>query len=276
MFIGNPFTDVPELGTNSLVITDGDAELASREALRLAGDFWDVHEKLQAKLTSLAETVRLAAAAKGRVTLTDAADATSSGASGDSNAILRALVEAGFRRSTLLPLVDPPAVAAAFAAGVDAKIKVNVGGALDAARFRPLAVEGRVKMLSDGSFLSESHGHLWHSGKTAVLESANYTLVLTSRPVSLYDRSLFLAHGLDPARFDAVVVKSPYCQPQFFDEGSELVINVDAPGATSADLKSLGHKVCPRPIFPLDENVAFRPEARVYQAGQGAQDSRSA
>jgi microcystin degradation protein MlrC len=264
IFIGNPFTDVPELGTNSLVITDGDAGLATREALRLAGDFWNLHEKLQSKLTSMAETVRLAAAAKGRVTLTDAADATSSGASGDSNAILRVLVEAGFRRRTLLPLVDPPAVKAAFEAGVDAKLQVSVGGALDPARFRPLPIEGRVKMLSDGRFPSESHGHMWDSGKTAVLESENYTIVLTSRPVSLYDRSLFLAHGQDPARFDAVVVKSPHCQPRFFNEGSELVINVDAPGATSANLKSLGHKVCPRPIFPLDENVTFKPEARVY------------
>ncbi|MGA2984775.1 MAG: M81 family metallopeptidase [Terriglobia bacterium] len=264
MFIGNPFTDVPELGTNSIVIADGDAGLAAREALRLANDFWSVHEKLQSKLTSMAETVRLASAAKGRVTLTDAADATSSGASGDSNAILRALVEAGFRRRTLLPLVDAPAVKAAFDAGVDAKIQVNVGGALDPARFRPLPIEGRVKMLSDGRFPSESHGHMWYSGKTAVLESDNYTIVLTSRSVSLYDRSLFLAHGQDPGQFDAVVVKSPHCQPRFFNEGSELVINVDAPGATSANLKSLGHKVCPRPIFPLDENVTFKPEARVY------------
>lgn len=268
MFIGNPFTDVPELGTNSVVITDGDAELASREAVRLANDFWAVHEKLHADLTSLPETVRLAAAAKGRVTLTDAADATSSGASGDSNAILRALVEAGFRRRTLLPLVDPPAVNAAFAAGVEAKIKVNLGGALDAARFRPLPMECYVKMLSDGRFMSESHGHLWYSGRTAVLESDNYTIVVTARPVSLYDRSLFIAHGLDPATFDAVIVKSPYCQPKFFDEGSEIVINVDAPGSTSADLKSLGHKVCPRPIFPLDDNVTFKAEAHVYPSGQ--------
>jgi microcystin degradation protein MlrC len=177
-----------------------------------------MHEKLQSKLTSLAETVRLASGAKGRVTLTDAADATSSGASGDSNAILRALVEAGFRRRTLLPLVDPPAVKAAFEAGVDARLKVNVGGALDPARFRPLPMEGRVKMLSDGHFPSESHGHMWYSGKTAVFESESYMIVPTSRPVSLYDRSLFLAHGQDPARFDAVVVKSPHCQPRFFNE----------------------------------------------------------
>ena len=78
MFIGNPFTDVPDLGTNSFVVTDGDAERAAREAVRLANDFWQVHERLQSKLTSLEETVRLAKETKGRVVLVDAADAPSS------------------------------------------------------------------------------------------------------------------------------------------------------------------------------------------------------
>jgi microcystin degradation protein MlrC len=264
MFIGNPFTDVLDLGTNSVVITDGDVERAKREAIRLANDFWEVHEKLQSKLVSMEETIRLANETKGRVVLVDAADATSSGASGDSNAILRALVDAGFRRTTLIPLVDPPAVKAAFAAGVGATIKVSVGGAMDP-RYRPLPVEGQVTMLSDGKFRSESHGDVWNSGDTAVLKVDNYTLILTSRAVSLYDRSLFLAHGLDPAQFDATVVKSPHCQPRFFNDGAGAVINVDAPGATSANVRSLGHKRCRRPIFPLDENVAFTPEPHVFQ-----------
>lgn len=263
MFIGNPFTDVPDLGSNSLVITDGDAERAKREAIRLANDFWKVHEKLQSKLVSMEETIRLAKETKGRVVLVDAADATSSGASGDSNAILRALIDAEFRRPTLIPIVDPPAVDAAFAAGVGATLKVSVGGAMDP-RYRPVPVEGQVTMLSDGKFRSESHGDVWNSGNTAVLRVDNYTLVLTSRAVSLYDRSLFLAHGQDPAQFEAVVVKSPHCQPRFFNDGAGAVINVDAPGATSANVRSLGHKRCPRPIFPLDENVTFKPEPRVF------------
>ena len=119
-------------------------------------------------------------------------------------------------------------------------------------------------MLSDGHFRNESHGSYWDGGRTAVLQSGNYTIVATSRPVSLYDRSLFLAHGQDPAVFAATVVKSPHCQPQFFAEGAEALINIDAPGSTSANLKSLGHKVCARPIFPLDEGVTFTPKAQHF------------
>ena len=49
-----------------------------------------------------------------------------------------------------------------------------------------------------------------------------------------------------------------------YDAWVEKNFNIDAPGATSANLKSLGHTVCARPMFPLDEGVTFAPEATVY------------
>jgi microcystin degradation protein MlrC len=264
IFIGNPFTDVPGLCSRSVVVTDGDAARAEREAVAFAEEFWKVRERLQQPLTSLDEVARTAAATMGTVVLTDAADATSSGAPGDGNAILRALVASGYRKRLLAPLVDPPAVRAAFAAGVGSTVSTPVGGALDPGRHAPLTITARVRMLSDGRFQSESHGDVWNAGPTAVLEGDVFTLVVTTRAVSLYDRSLFLAHGQDPCRFDAVIVKSPHCQERFYKAWAAAVINVDAPGATSANLKSLGHTRCARPMFPLDANVAFHPRALIF------------
>lgn len=267
MFIGNPFTDVPDLCSNVIVCTDGDPARAEREAVAIARDFWQVRERLQARLTPLAEAVRQAAATTGgTVVLVDAADATSSGASGDSNAILRELEAQGYAGRVLAPLVDPPAVRAAFAAGVGGEVRVGVGGALDP-RFAPLPIVGRVRMLSDGSFRNESDGATWRAGDTAVVEAGRRTLVLTSRPVSLYDRSLFLAHGQDPTAFDLVVVKSPHCQHRFYAAWAARLINVDAPGSTSANLPTLGHTRCQRPIFPLDPGVEFEPRARHFRRG---------
>jgi microcystin degradation protein MlrC len=264
MFIGNPFTDVPGLCSRSVVVTDGDAARAEREAVALAEEFWKVRERLQQPLVSLDEAGRIATKTTGTVILTDAADATSSGAPGDSNAILRALAAHGYTKRVLAPIVDPPAVRAAFAAGVGATLTTEVGGTLDPERYRPLPIAARVRMLSDGRFQSESHGDTWNAGPTAVLETDTFTLVVTSRAVSLYDRSLFVAHGQDPTRFDAVIVKSPHCQERFYKAWAATMVNVDAPGATSANLKSLGHTRCMRPMFPLDANVKFRPEARLF------------
>jgi microcystin degradation protein MlrC len=199
----------------------------------------------------------------------DAADATSSGASGDSNAILAELMRADYRGPALVPVVDAAAVRDAVRAGVGGTVRTKVGGSLDTKRFRPLEIEATVRMLSDGRFRSESFGQTWFAGTTAVLQAGNVTLVATSRPVHLYDRSLFLAHGLDPRRFDLVVVKSPHCQPHMFAEWCARLINVDAPGSTSANLPTLGHTRCRRPIFPLDADVPFAPQARLFSRHQG-------
>lgn len=263
---GNPFTDVPELRTNAFVVTDQDEAAASAQALELARRFWTHHAKMLVPLTGLSESVRIAAGIdSGTVVLMDAADAPSSGASGDSNAILRELIAQGYRGRALIPIVDPPAVRQAFTAGIGATIHVTVGGALDPARYQPLEIDAHVRLLSDGRFRSESFGWHWDSGHTAVLESQNVTLVVGSRPVSLFDRSWFYAHGQDPRRFNLVVVKSPHCEPQMFAAWCRQLINVDAPGSTSANLHSLGHKKCPRPIFPLDQGVEFHPEVEIFR-----------
>lgn len=272
--MGNPFTDVPALASNSFVVTDNDPARAEREAVRIANLFWEHHAKMQVPLTSLADAARIATEnTAGMVVLVDAADATSSGASGDSNAILRALLDAGYAGTALIPIVDPGAVAAAFAAGVGNAVKTTVGGALDRGRFTPLMIEGRVRMLSDGWFHSETTRELWQAGRTAVVQSGGFTLILTSRAVSLYDRALFLAHGCDPKHFGAVVVKSPHCEPQMFKAWAARYVDVDAPGSTSANLRSLGHTKCARPIFPLDAEVKFTPVVKLFSRGEA--ESRS-
>ncbi|MEM7125028.1 MAG: M81 family metallopeptidase [Chloroflexota bacterium] len=269
MFIGNPFTDVPDLRSNSFVITDNDPKRAEAEAIRMAQEFWAVREQLQQPLISIDEAVEIVMNTKDAVIFSDAADATSSGASGDSNAILRMLLEKSYPGRALIPIVDSQAVQMAMRAGIGQSIRTTLGGRLDPQRFEPITVDAQVRMLSDGSFISESHGTTWYAGNTALLQlsagSGSISVIATSRPVSLYDRSLFYAHGQDPRRFDLIVVKSPHCQHHFFEAWAERLLNVDAPGSTSANLPSLGHTVCARPLFPLDENVEFKPNVKLFQ-----------
>jgi len=270
MFIGNPFTDVPELRTYSFVVTNNNSDLAEREAVRIAESFWTHHERMQVPLASLEELARIAAAHSiGTLGIVDAADATSSGASGDSNAVLRTLMQSGFKGRTLIPIVDRPAVQRAFAAGIGAEIQTSIGGTLDRRRFEPLPITARVRLLSDGRFRSESFGEEWDSGPTAVLEAGNFVLVVGSRAVNLYDRSYFYANGQDPRQFDAVVIKSPHCQHHMYADWCAQMVNVDAPGSSSANLKSLGHTRCRRPIFPLDPQVTFQPRPEHFQRQGG-------
>ncbi len=271
MFWGNPFTDVPELSSYTVMSADDDGQVASDWATRTAEAFWADRAAMQAPLVSLDEAVKRAQAKKdgegGTVVLIDAADATSSGASGDSNAILRALIEGGYTGSALFPIVDAPAVEAAMAAGIGATIEVTLGGTLDPDRFPPLPVEATVRLLSDGRIISESHGIEWYAGKTAVLEVERHSVVVTSRPVSLYDRSLFYATGQDPRRFDVVIQKSPHCRYEFFAAWAAELIGVDAPGSTSANLPYLGHTRCRRPMYPMEADATFTPEVKLFRRG---------
>ena len=263
MMIGNPFTDVPELCSQAIVVTNDEPQGAERAALELAEAFWPKRAQMQAPLVSIDEAIAGAKTLSGTAIFADAADATSSGASGDSNALLAALVAADYKGKTLLPLVDPPAVRRAIETGLGNSATFSLGGACDP-RFTPIELEATVRMLSTGPYFFESWGSEQDAGDTAVLQAANYTIIATEKPVYLFDRSLFLAHGRDPQNFDLVVVKSPHCQDRFFVEWAEQNFNIDAPGSTSANLKSLGHTICARPMYPLEEDTEFTPSVQSF------------
>ncbi len=270
MFIGNPFTDVPSLQTYAFAVTNNDRGMASEKALQIAETFWQNHHAMRVPLESIEDACKQAAVLylehpEATVGLVDAADATSSGASGDSNAIFDGLRRAGYKGRALIPIVDKPLVEKAMHAGIGATVDSLIGGAVDGVRFKPLPIRGQVKHLSDGLFRSESFGEQWYSGPTAVVEVDNFTFVVASRPVNLYDRSFFYAHGQNPRHFNAIVIKSPHCQHHMFADWCIRMINVDAPGSTSANLHYLGHIRCPRPIFPLDSEVSFSPVVQFFE-----------
>jgi microcystin degradation protein MlrC len=263
IFIGNPFTDVPELCCQAVVVTDNDPELAERKVQELADGFWEHRADIQARLIGLDAAIAEAKGLRGTVVFTDAADATSSGATGDSNLIVKGLIEQGYQGRVLAPLTDAPGVEQAFAVGVGGVARFSLGGSLDP-RFAPLALEARVAMLSDGNYTLESWGTPEIGGRCAVLEAGNVTLVLSSRPVQLFDRSLFLAHGRDPKDFDLVVVKSPHTQKRFFEDYAVRNFNIDVAGSTSANLPTLGHTRCARPIYPLDPDTTVTSKIEIY------------
>jgi microcystin degradation protein MlrC len=267
IMIGNPFTDVPELCSQVLVTCDGDEATATAEALRLAAEFWPQRHRMQGKLIALDRAIAQARTMQGPLVFTDAADATSSGATGDSNAILRGLRDAGYTGRVLAQIVDPAAAAAAHAAGVGATIRCTLGGAIDPGRFAPMPVEARVKLLSDGRSRLETMGTPLDAGPCAVLSFENFTVVVLSRTLSLFDRAMYHANGCNPRDFDLTVVKSPHTEFHMYDAWVEKNFNIDAPGATSADLPSLCHTICARPMYPMEPDTEFAPSAVVYRRG---------
>ncbi len=127
-----------------------------------------------------------------------------------------------------------------------------------------MPVTARVRLLSDGKARLETSQIGLDAGPTAVLTFDNFTVVVFSRTLSLFDRAMYYSNGLNPRDFDLIVVKSPHTEYQMYDAWVEKNFNVDLPGATSANLPTLGHTICARPIFPLDADVSFTPCATLY------------
>lgn len=264
IMIGNPFTDVPELCSQVIVATDGDGALAKAEALKLAQEFWPRRHRMQGKLISLERAIAQARTIPGPVIFTDAADATSSGATGDSNLILRGLRDAAYTRRVLAQIVDPAAAAAAHKAGVGATITVPLGGSIDPKRFPPMTVTARVRLLSDGQARLETMKTGLDAGPTAVLQFDNFTVVVFSKTLSLFDRAMYYANGLNPKDYDLTVVKSPHTEHHMYDAWVDNNFNIDVPGATSASLPTLGHTICARPMYPMEPDAPFEPVAKLY------------
>lgn len=264
VLIGNPFTDAPELCTQAITVTERSDGVATVPAIALAEAIWAGRHRLVGKLVPIDRAVAQACHLKGPVVFTDAADATSSGASGDSNVLIKALRAGGYAGRVLAQIVDPPAAAAAHAAGVDATIEISLGGAVDNIRFSPMAVTAQVQHLSNGKAVLETMGLPVDAGLSAVLSFENFTVLVLSRPAFLFDRSLYYCNGLDPRHFDLIVVKSPHTEFHMYDRWVEKNFNVDAPGSTSANLSTLGHRQCTRPIYPIDADTPFIPHAATY------------
>jgi microcystin degradation protein MlrC len=254
IYLSNPFTDVPGLQSYVIVTTDSDEARAKAEAERIAEFMWENRDLWMAELTALPEAVATAQATSGLTVFSDAADATSSGAPGDSNAVLKELLAQEYSGRALIPLVDVPAVAAAFAAGVGSRITIPLGGTMDPTRHTPFTATVYVKSLHDGEFTYEN-GVVEHAGRTAVLTIGNIVLLTTERYVLFVGRRVFQAFGLEPQDFSLVVAKSPNGFRTWYESIASRIVHLDTPGSASLNLESLPYEHCVRPIFPLDENV---------------------
>lgn len=257
LFPVQPWLDVPELGLAAVVVADGDRAAAQRAADRLAGDAWGRRKDFVVPLVAPEAAVAQALAEpSGPVVLVDSADSTSSGSTGDSTAILRALLAARPSRAALLTLVDPRAARAAADAGEGARMPLEVGGALDPARHAPARIDAVVEAVRGGRFAFTAgigNGLASDMGAAAVVRSGAIRIVLMERAVPCYDPALYRSVGLEPRDAHVVVVKSPTNVRWTYRDVARRMIYVDAPGASTPKLASLPYARAPRPLYPLDE-----------------------
>jgi microcystin degradation protein MlrC len=257
-----PWMDTEDVAASVVAITDGDREAAQRYARWLAAAFWSRRSEFVTELVSPDEAVRRALArSSGTVVLCDSSDATTSGSTGDSTAILAAMLRAApLGVTALVNVVDRRVVQQAIEAGIGSTITLEVGGSLAPKTFHAVPLTAYVKTISDGAFTFKGPGMrgVSHSmGRAVVLVRGGIHLVAMERGVSQWDPQMYRSVGLEPADARLVQVKSPMAFRAAYEGLYDEVIVVAAPGAANPDLVSLPWKRLPRPIYPLDPETRW-------------------
>jgi microcystin degradation protein MlrC len=252
-----PWLDIPELGLSVVVVTEGDEELAGRLCQEIAAEVWRRRRDYLPELVSVAEGVRAAYEnEEGLVVLSDSADATTSGASGDSTAVLRELLKYDWPRPALVTLVDADAVKMSRQRGVGAEISTEVGGKLNRRFAQPLQVTARVQNVFEARFVMS--GHLARNmpidmGLSAVLRCGQVHIVVTSRSGPHFAPQLFRTAGLDPFSASVLVAKSPCGFRAAYGAHARKILVVRAPGCAPSDFWNYPYRNIPRPMWPWDE-----------------------
>jgi microcystin degradation protein MlrC len=262
-----PWLDVPEFGSTVWVTTAGDPDFAKQATAELSQDFWNRRDDYRIDLATAEDAVRQASEMKdGLVVLSDAADATTSGAPGDSTWLLRELMKHSWPGGAAVTMVAPEVVEAATACGVGGSLTTPVGGRRDTRFSQPVEITATVERLFDAKFVMNA-GHLGRNlpvdfGPSAVLKIGDVRLIVTSQSGPHFAPQLFQEAGLDPFALNVLIAKSPCGFRASFAARAAKIIVVRAPGCAPPDFWNYEFRNIQRPLWPWDEIPDWRPMLR--------------
>lgn len=265
-----PWLDIAELGSMALVVSDADEELARQSCAGIAQEVWNRRKDYLPELIPVADAVRTAFEhPEGLTVLSDSADATTSGAPGDSNWVLEELVRYSWPRPALVTLVDPELVQETAQRGIGAHWTAALGGKRDQRFSQPIPLEIEAVRLFDARFVMS--GHLARNlpidmGPSAVLRQGNVFVVVTTRTGPHFAPQLFQAAGLDPFAAKVLVAKSPCGFRAAYQERARQIMVVQAPGCAPSDFWRYEYHHIDRPLWPWDHLTRWTAQAEVSSA----------
>jgi len=251
-----PWLDIPELGTSVIVVTNNDRQKADALSREFADEVWNARREYLPELTPVADAVRQAHAltGEGLIVLSDSADATTSGAPGDSTHVLRELLKYDWPRPALVPLVAPQLVERL----TPGNHRVTLGGVRDRRFSRPIEVDVQVLREFEAKFVLS--GHLAKNlpidmGRSLVLQHGNVFVLVTSRSGPHFAPEFFRAGGFDPFTASVLVAKSPCGFRAAYQAKARQILVVQAPGCAPSDFWNYEYRNIQHPLWPWDEGV---------------------
>ena len=259
LFMAMPWLDCPGLGwtvTLHTVVEDDHWENAVTE---IAESCWKLRDAMSdVERYNANAVVAKSLAHRGHpIVIGDGADATNSGAPGDSTVLLREFMkQQPIPHGAMTFLVDPKAVTHAEKAGVGGVFDTFVGGIFAPEFSEPLRFRGTVERLLPIQY--ELNGALGRKmpvqmGRGAVVRSGDVTVIFTERSGPGSSPLLYEAAGLKPRECGIVVAKSPTAFRADYDPFVAATYIADCPGCATPNWSRLNFRNINQPLWPLQQ-----------------------
>lgn len=244
-----------ETGISVTVTTNKEPNLARDIAEQIKELCWAKRHAFHTDMVSVEDAVREAVETdEGPVVLGDLADSGGAGTPGDGTALLAELLKQNAKGAVIGNIADPQAVQEAVQAGVGKQVNLTVGGKVDKFHGEPVQISGKVRVIHDGVFRAATafNAGTYHRGITAVVDCGGVEVILTSRPVLVFEPNHFRSLGIEPTERKILTAKSELQHRAGFDGMAKKIIDVDTPGRATQILSRLPYSKIRRPVFPLD------------------------
>ena len=241
-----PWLDFAKVGFSAVVVADDNPDVAEQAALNVVRNVWERRDKFLVETIAPVQAIERGLALENTaeddhhyrrsVVLADVSDCVGGGATGDSAAVLAALLDHAPDARSAIHIVDAETVRAAESAGVDNLFKAKLGNKLDPSYGAPLDVEAQVLRLCEGRF-RYSGGLLGgveaDIGACTVLQIRGAEVLVSSLSSYEYADEHFRAVGIDVWDKQFVVVKNPMNYQTAYARAAAMYV-LDTPGPTTA------------------------------------------
>ena len=252
--------DVPELGTQLMVVTDNDphkgealAEALGMELFALRGTTAMPMLDTEAGLDA---TMALVAGKPGKpVVVADVWDNPGGGVAGDGTLILNRIIERGIGNVAVATIWDPIAVTFCLAAGEGAVIQLRFGG--KAGPDGGVPIDARVEVVKAVQEGWQSFGKSRVTlGPAAVirLEGTDIEVILNTNRTQTFEPDIFSNLGIDPLAKDILLVKSTNHFHAGFVPVAAEIIYIDAGAPYPSNPKKTDYRKLAREIWPRVDN----------------------
>jgi len=266
IFGGFVYADTPYNGVAVVVTARNSHDDAKQLANEIAALGWRKREEFKRVLTPVSDAVAIALNQdREPVIFADVGDNPGGGGTGRTTELLKALIDADANKVLYGSYFDPPLARAAHAAGIGQRFTAEFNTEPGTPYDHPLTFEAEVIALHDGDVVGRLGllaGRQLHLGPCAAIRISGITIIVISDRSQTADPMFFEMFGLDIAAAHTVVVKSrghfragfiPWFPP-------ERVYEIDTEGLVSPVLHRRQWQYLPRPVYPIDEDVEWKPQ----------------